>query len=711
MKKLLLISCLIFHTVDASAESRCDSNASRPLDGRCNNLYFPALGAEDTPLLYLAGQHYARGENEVLYFMREEARQPGEPNPYPYVPTADAPAGTCGPPGHSPECEFTIVTNRIEGFGAKSKYNARVLSNALHDIESPLAPPGAEPELNQAGLTTLWIRFSQIVAHDLQLLEPTVTPRRRRHGFANQSDPSNPTVLSGVPVLEPFDLFNVSPVYTPRGVPEGPLSRAIIVTSPEPTLVERWNKPRLRFANAATAYLDGDTFYGRSSEFLDRLRAHQGGKLSLTGLTSPRVGPIPPLTIAGFPPSFADTGLRDAASLDGQEAFTPSYADERNLSTVGTATVHVLWLRFHNLQAELCRDRHPEADPMSAQGDEILFECARRWTVAVYQHVVFDDFIPAMTGRSLPRYRGYKPLVHPQGSIETILGPLSLHSTPGELSPIARPDGTVDERLQVELPGQPNPPPGYFPFIGSLFPTPTASAAFYLALSGIPTPMGDPSDPDVPWVLAEDPVAQQVRGMAYFAHEANDLAVIDSQRNIPANYGFDLVASSAFRNQQLGAANYYQARWRFVRGRERRIYGRRGCPYRLLHRDDVSDPVACFELVTRDRDRARLIEDQLDNSLLGVKAKVKHIPLLSGVLMEPRQPNSILGQTGLAMVENQFRRSRDGDRYYYRNRLTEDEIAEVESYSMAEVIRAVLGPDVGVQDDVFRVPPAGFFGK
>ena len=172
---------------------------------------------------------------------------------------------------------------------------------------------------------------------------------------------------------------------------------------------------------------------------------------------------------------------------------------------------------------------------------------------------------------------------------------------------------------------------------------------------------------------------------------------------------FDVVANITFLNQQLGAANYYQARRHFSPGGEGRIYGRQGCPKWLRYRDDLDDPVECFELITKDPAQAGLIREQLMNPLLGVKAKVKHLPMFSGLLMEPQEKGSILGYTARAILEDQFRRSRDGDRYYYRNQMSKDEIAEVESYSMAGVIRAVLGDEVGVQDDVFHVPPRGFF--
>jgi hypothetical protein len=660
----------------------------------------------ETPFRYLVGQRYRRAPDEVLYFMKEQPVPPDGANPFPYVPTAAAPSGTCGPEGYEPTCKYTIVPVEVRGFGPRLHYNARVLSNALHSLEAPFAPPSPLPE--PLGLTHLAARFSAFLAHDLQKLKPSVTPRRARHGFPNQSDPTNATVLSGVPVLEPFDIFNVVPVFTPAGVPEPPSSRAIIVASPIPERVFCHTGPALEFDNSATPYVDIDTVYGHSGTVLERLRA-SGGRFLLTDLQSPSIGPIPALKISGLPPSFAETGLRDESELDGIEAFTPSVVDERNLSTIGTFAVQLLWIRFHNAMADHCKERHPDLDPESREGNDALFECARRWTVAIYQHVVFDQFLPALIGRSLPPYRGYRPWVDPQIALETVLGPLSLHSTPAELSPIARRDGSWDARMQIPLVGQPSPPPGAYPFIGSLFPTKAASAAFYYALAGIPTPLGDPTVPGTPWQLLEDPLAQITRGLAFFAHERNDLTVIDSQRNIPANYGLDLIAHNVSRNLQLGVANYYEVREAILPDAEGRIYGQPGCPRWLEFADDTEDPVRCFERITHDRQLAEAIRERLENSWLGVRAKVKNLPIISGVLMESRSPDGLFGPTGTALLLEQFRRTRDGDRLYYRNRFSSAEQTEVDTYTMAKVIRTVLGADVGVQEDVFHVPPAGFF--
>ena len=81
----------------------------------------------------------------------------------------------------------------------------------------------------------------------------------------------------------------------------------------------------------------------------------------------------------------------------------------------------------------------------------------------------------------------------------------------------------------------------------------------------------------------------------------------------------------------------------------------------------------------------------------------------TGVVMEPKLCNGMFGYTGRALIEDQFARARDADRFYYRNQSSRSEEAQVDEYTMAKVIRAVLGDTVGVQDDVFHLPPPGVF--
>lgn len=73
-------------------------------------------------------------------------------------------------------------------------------------------------------------------------------------------------------------------------------------------------------------------------------------------------------------------------------------------------SIHTIFLREHN---KLCEDLF-KAFPERSFSD--LFELARKVNIAQFQKIVFEEFYPAITGRKLPTYRGYRPNVNPATS-------------------------------------------------------------------------------------------------------------------------------------------------------------------------------------------------------------------------------------------------------------------------------------------------------
>jgi hypothetical protein len=57
----------------------------------------------------------------------------------------------------------------------------------------------------------------------------------------------------------------------------------------------------------------------------------------------------------------------------------------------------------------------------------------------------------------------------------------------------------------------------------------------------------------------------------------------------------------------------------------------------------------------------------------------------------------------LEVIADQFTRLRDGDRYWYQASLTPQEIVDVESTTLADVIRRNTSIGAEISDDVFHV--------
>lgn len=64
--------------------------------------------------------------------------------------------------------------------------------------------------------------------------------------------------------------------------------------------------------------------------------------------------------------------------------------------------MHTLWVREHNRVAKEVKAAFPNAK------DEQMFQITRKVVIALFQSVVYDEFLPAIVGRGLGRYRGYK---------------------------------------------------------------------------------------------------------------------------------------------------------------------------------------------------------------------------------------------------------------------------------------------------------------
>lgn len=90
----------------------------------------------------------------------------------------------------------------------------------------------------------------------------------------------------------------------------------------------------------------------------------------------------------------------------------------------------VLWFRVHQYWAQQLRSAYRENSIDEFNEDEWLFNRARQFTIATYQHVVFNNWLPLFIPRAFRRfngevppydsnpgysaYSGYNPAINPQ---------------------------------------------------------------------------------------------------------------------------------------------------------------------------------------------------------------------------------------------------------------------------------------------------------
>ncbi len=170
-----------------------------------------------------------------------------------------------------------------------------------------------------------------------------------------------------------------------------------------------------------------------------------------------------------------------------------------------------------------------------------------------------------------------------------------------------------------------------------------------------------------------DPI---LRGLAGQRAQAVDSYIVDDVRNFlfgpPGSGGLDLVSLNIQRGRDHGLPSYNEVRRRVGRDRAR-----------------------SFADVTRDQSiRARLAQAYAD---------VDDIDAWVGLLAEPRAREGLVGRTLQRVLADQFRRLRDGDRFWYESYLAPEIVAFVDSQRLSVIIRRNTGIGAELPDDVFRV--------
>lgn len=168
-----------------------------------------------------------------------------------------------------------------------------------------------------------------------------------------------------------------------------------------------------------------------------------------------------------------------------------------------------------------------------------------------------------------------------------------------------------------------------------------------------------------------------LRGLAQQPAQAVDIHIVDDLRNFlfgpPGAGGFDLASLNIQRGRDHGLPPYNDVRQSI------------GLP-----------EIQSFSDITANND--------VQQRLSSVYPNVDTIDLWVGGLAEDPVPGGLVGETVQHIVAEQFQRLRDGDRFWYENDLTSDEINHIESQTLAKIIRRNTNIGDELPDNVFVVP-------
>jgi peroxidase len=273
--------------------------------------------------------------------------------------------------------------------------------------------------------------------------------------------------------------------------------------------------------------------------------------------------------------------------------------------------------------------------------DEQIFQKARTIVIAELEHIAIDEFVPALFGNAagIGPYGGYNAGVN--------AGQSAVFST-------------AAFRIGHTL---------LSPFIQRL-------NADGTSISEGPLALRDAFFSAAPPLVQAHGIEPFLRGVAAQKAQELDNKVIDDVRNFlfgaPGSGGLDLISLNVQRGRDLGLADFNTVRADF------------GLPR-----------ITSFSQITRNSTFAAQLQQ-----LFGT---VDNIDPFAGMFAEDHATGFNVGPTLLAVLTNQFKRARDGDRFWYERIFTGTDLTNIKNTRLSDIIKRNT-TITNIQSNVFFVP-------
>lgn len=270
----------------------------------------------------------------------------------------------------------------------------------------------------------------------------------------------------------------------------------------------REGSPAERPQNSLTSSLDLASVYGPSLERLKVLRSFKDGLLA--------TGPGNLLIL---------NNARLNNAPQNRKSFFVAGDHRSNEHPVLTA-LHTLFLREHNSIAKELKANFPQWN------ENRLFETARQINIAQFQKIVLKEWYPAITGRRLPKYTGFKRKTDPTVSLVFSTAAFRVGHT------------LVGNMVNRLGPGNKKLPPFTFTEI------------FFRSVT----------------VIQNNGIDQFLRGAVNSRAQKIDLLVVDALRNflftnVRGEEGLDLIALNLQRSRDHALPSYNRIRAKFLKKR------------------------------------------------------------------------------------------------------------------------------------------------
>lgn len=398
--------------------------------------------------------------------------------------------------------------------------------------------------------------------------------------------------------------------------------------------------------NEETAYLDLGQVYDNDPDRAELLREPDSGRM----LTDD----------AGMLPSSDDIAHAHDVEVGEEEVIEESpvvTGDFRAAQTDQLLSHHTVWLKNHNYHADRLAEQFPD------WSRDQVFEAARALNEAEYQWVVYNEYLPAIIGeRNVADYDGYDGDVNAGILNDFTTGVFRFgHDQANNFFDLLEEDGSV----AADGPGE-NGTGADVTLFDSFIPLSGEDA-------GIAA--GDTPEKQADWIRGQLGIpTQEIDGFVVSGNRGGVLGI--PGRNLEA---FDIV-----RGREHGVGNYNA--FRESHGLE---------AYEtwddFFHANDVGEVR-----------RGHLRE------LYGSKpGDIDNLDTIIGALLEAEEDGSQLGPTATTVIREQFANLRDGDRFYFENRFTPEQVEEIESTSLADIVERTSEVEHVYRDALIAAPRIG----
>uniref|UniRef100_A0A8R1IA96 Peroxidase n=1 Tax=Caenorhabditis japonica TaxID=281687 RepID=A0A8R1IA96_CAEJA len=462
--------------------------------------------------------------------------------------------------------------------------SARLISNVLHDDRNN--------QVFSANINHLHMIIGQFIAHDVVFIPSSVA---RNGGQLDCSACNSPQRVSG----------NCAPIRV--------------------SLNDRYFKiPCMRLTRA----LNGQENFGvrsqigQNSHFLDLSTVYGSSECEMDSVRSFRDGKLKTFTGLGYtlpPQNFNDTNCQSKAPW---VCFT--CGDFRNSLHPALIPIHTIFIKEHNRLADLVRSRRRR------MSDEEIFQLVRKILIGMWQHIVYNEYLPKyLPQRSLRNFDlqplrnrvhlGYKPKQDPSISAEFAAAAFRFGHSQARfdfprLNAAGRPAGNYDLGHDIFYADQ-----NYLSGIGGWEPV----------MNGMVRLAGMKSD-------------------RYFSFGIRNQMFEIRGRN---GSGVDLVSVNIQRGRDLGLHPY------------------------VMYRQFVGlSPVSKFN------DLNTTFSKENINALRSVYSDPMDIDLYTGIMLEENMAGAQLGPTGVFLIAEQFKALKTGDRFFY-----ESSVANTDNFNLDEM--------------------------